>query len=110
MTSATNERQIRVRKDQARRDRITDETIVKSLMSHVDGRRWVWLRLSEAQIFVEDGDLDPYRMAYMKGVRQPALRLLRDVNRFAPTSYVTMTEENTGIELRFEQTEEDSDE
>lgn len=105
MTSASNERQIKARVEQQKRDRLTDETVVRALMASADGRRWVWLRLAEAQLFIEDADLDPYRMAFAKGIKQFALRLLRDVNRFTPREYVTMTEENTGIELRLARAE-----
>ncbi len=100
MTSASNERQIKARNDQMVRDRITDETVTKSLMSHPDGRRWVWLRLSEARLFVEDEDLDAGRMAYAKGRRNAGLRLLSDVTKYAPQEYVTMTEEASSVTLR----------
>lgn len=109
MTSASNERQIRARNEQAKRDRLTDEIIVKSLMAHSDGRRWVWLRLSEAQLFTSDETLDPMRMAFDKGRKQFALQLLRDVNRFAPKEYITMTEEATSVALRQEPTKEEDD-
>lgn len=109
-TSASNERQIREANERQRRDRITDRVITEALMSSVDGRRWVWLRLADAQLFVEDADLDPYRMAYTKGTKQFALRLLRDVNRFAPEAYITMTRENTAVALELNPpTEEPSD-
>ncbi len=100
MTSASNERQIRARNEQMARDRITDETVMKSLMSHPNGRRWVWLRLSEARIFTEDEDLDPQRMAYAKGRRNAGLRLLSDVTKYSPSEYVTMTEEASSVTLR----------
>ncbi len=99
MTSASNERQIRARNDQMRRDRLTDETVTKSLMAHPDGRRWVWLRLSEANLWSEDMEFDSGYMAYRKGQRQAGLRLLADVSRFAPREYITMTEENTTVTL-----------
>ncbi len=99
MTSASNERQIRERKDQMRRDLLTDEVVTKSLMSHKDGRRWIWLRLSEGQLWQEDMQFDPGTMAYRKGQRNAALRLLADVTRHAPREYITMTEENTPVTL-----------
>ena len=101
--SATNERQIKKRAAQQKRDRITDELITKQLMSTIDGRRWVWLRLSEAGMFNGNDNLDPYYMAWEKGVRNGGLRLLKDVTTFTPQEYVTMTEEARSIKLKEEQ-------
>lgn len=98
MPSASNERQIRAREDQARRDRVTEEIVIKSLMAHKDGRRWVWLRLSEAAVFNQDTNLDPAWLAYSKGLRNAGLKLLQDVNRFTPTEYVQMTNEAQEVE------------
>lgn len=110
MVSATNERQIRARKDQSRRDRLTDEIVTKALMAYTDGRRWVWLRLSEAEIFVEGESLDPATLAYQKGRRNAGLRLLKDVTTFTPLEYITMTEEATKLSLFQNPQEEASDE
>lgn len=99
MPSASNERQIRARNRKIAEDRKTDEEVTRALMAHVNGRRWVWLRLSEAQIFVADGNLDAAWMAYMQGRKEFALKLLRDVNRFCPNEYILMTVENTGVSL-----------
>jgi hypothetical protein len=98
--SATNERQIKKRASQQKRDRITDELITKQLMSTIDGRRWVWLRLSEGNVFYGNENLDPQYMAWEKGVRNSALRLLRDVSSFTPQEYITMTEEARSIKLK----------
>ncbi len=98
-TSATNERQIAARNKQLRRDRLNDEVVTKSLMSTSSGRRWVWLRLSEGSLWQEDMDLDFARMAHAKGVRNAALRLLKDVTAFCPVEYITMTEEAASVVL-----------
>lgn len=97
--SATNERGIKRRAQQQRRDRLTDEIITKQLMSTPEGRRWVWLRLSEGQIFVGNENLDPQYMAWEKGNRNSALRLLADVTTFTPHDYIVMTEEARKIKL-----------
>lgn len=108
--SATNERAIKARNQQKRRDRITDEIITKQLMSSPDGRRWVWLRLAEAALYLENEDLDPYRMAYAKGTRNAGLRLLNDVSRFTPHEYIVMTQEATSVKLLEQPEEEETDE
>jgi hypothetical protein len=104
--SATNERQIRAREAQKKRDRITDELITKQLMSTSDGRRWAWLRLGEAALFLENEDLDPFHMAYAKGARNSGLRLLSDISRFTPHEYIIMTQEATSVKLLEEPVEE----
>lgn len=97
--SSTNERGIRKKREQQRRDRITDEIVTKSLMSTPDGRRWVWLRLSEGGMFSANENLDPQYMAWEKGVRNVTLRLLSDVTTFTPQEYIIMTEEARRIKL-----------
>lgn len=107
--SSTNERGLKKKREQQRRDRITDEIITKTLMSTPDGRRWVWLRLEEGQIFAGNENLDPQYMAWEKGNRNPALRLLRDVTTFTPQQYITMTEEARSIKLQETQDERSSE-
>lgn len=102
MTSATNPKQIKARKESARRDVDVETYIIQQLMSEPLGRRWVWLQLEFAQIFIGDEELDPARMAFDKGRRNTGLKLLRAVSRHAPQLYVTMTEENSGVKLKEE--------
>lgn len=110
MTSASNERQVKARIEQMKRDRVTDKAVILHLMAYPDGRRWLWLRLSEAQIFIGDEDLDPYRMAFSKGIRNSGLKLLKDITSFAPAEYIIMTEENTSTTLRLTPSEDTQDE
>lgn len=98
MTSSTNEALIRRRRQQQARDLLTDRLITERLMADDEGRRWVWLRLSEGGIFLNDEGLDPMRMAFDKGQRNAALRLLRDVNRYAPREYILMQDEAQTLE------------
>lgn len=100
MTSATNERAIRARNAAIKRDRALDELVIRSLMSAPNGRRWVWNRLAEAQIFNESSSLDAAVLAYEKGRRNPGLRLLNDVTKFTPQDYIRMTEENTSVSVQ----------
>lgn len=97
MTSSTNERQVKARQAQAARDRITDELVTKNLMSSYDGRRWVWLRLEEAAMFHEDLNFEVGYMAFAKGKRVGAQRLLADVQKFSPTEYISMVNEAQAI-------------
>ncbi len=93
MTSSTNERQIKARDNQAARDRITDELVTQRLMMDRDGRRWVWQRLSEGKLYIEEEHYDTARLLYEKGKRAAALRLLADVQRWCPNEYILMANE-----------------
>lgn len=103
MSSANSEKNSVAAKKRLADDRAADKEVITSLMRTVVGRRWIWNQLSFAQIFVGDEMLDPYVMAFKKGQRNTGLRLLQDVNRFAPDMYVRMVQENSGVKL-----EEDS--
>jgi hypothetical protein len=98
VTSTTNERQIASRAAQSKRDRVTDKIVITSLMSQPDGRRWVWLRLTEAQIFQQSEDLDHAQLCMKVGLRNAGLRLLRDVTSFTPNEYILMTNEAMAVE------------
>lgn len=110
MTSGVSEKVIRAKRERERKDRVVDREVIEMLMRIVSGRRWVWLRLEGAMIFVADENLDAMRMAYLKGIRNEGLRLLAAVTRYCPQEYVRMTQENTGVELQSEGETEDEDE
>lgn len=109
MTSATNERQIKASKEQAAKDRKSEREVMVSLMSTVSGRRWVWLRLSEAQLFTEESSLDAGYLAYRQGQRNAGLRLLNAVTLTTPEMYLRMTQENSGVQLQEQETGHDDD-
>lgn len=92
-------------KDQQKRDEVTRRTVIESLMQHREGRRYIWLQLSDASVFAQtfatgpDGTLIT---AFKEGQRALGLKLLADVTRWAPQGYMTMTQENTRVELESE--------
>lgn len=100
--NAASERTIRARNKQILKDRETNTTVITTLMHTIDGRRWIWLKLESAGCFRSDEGLDPYRMAFEKGVRNEGLRLLADVTRITPSLYITMTTENSGVAFKDE--------
>lgn len=99
MASAASEKTIRGQRAKLAKDRENDKTILKTLMSHPDGRRWIWNKLNEAMVFHEGESLDAGVMAYQKGVRNGGLRLLASCNRYAPDMYIQMLRENSPVEL-----------
>ncbi len=100
MTSAASEKTIRKQREKLARDRETDRTIIKSLMAHPDGRRWIWLKMDEALVFHEGESLDPNVMAYQKGIRHEGLKLLASCSRHSPDMYIQMLRENSPVELQ----------
>jgi hypothetical protein len=100
MASAASEKTIRAQRAKLAKDRENDKTIIKTLMSHPDGRRWIWNKLNAALVFHEGESLEPTVMAYQKGVRNGGLQLLASCNRYAPDMYIQMLRENSPVELQ----------
>jgi len=98
MTSLTNGKGQRKRKERAERDESIDALVVKTLMQTGDGRRWVYIRLWHSGIWYEDGVLDPERMAWKAGLRNEGLRLQASILKVAPELYVRMWQENNKSE------------
>lgn len=98
--SATNEKSIREAKARAKADADINRRVIQSLMTHAEGRRWIWIELAKAQIFVEEEDLDHPRMCFAKGIRTAGLRLLHSITTHCPDNYITMTRENAGVKLK----------
>lgn len=100
MTSASSEKAIRERNRQIESDKQLTADVIRVLMSTVNGRRWVWLNLADCAVFRIDSGLDAMQMAFDKGVRNIGLKLLADVTRTTPDLYITMTRENTRVQLK----------
>jgi hypothetical protein len=106
--SAVDPKKIERKRDRSKRDAITRETVIKSLMSHPDGRRYIWLELEEAKVFQQTlvlGPGGPEATAFNEGKRSGGLRLLTEVTRLCPDDYMKMTKENASVKLK-----EDDDE
>ena len=96
-TNAASKRQVKAAKERAARDAEVEETIIKVIMRHPDGRRWMWNQLAECQCFANDANLDPGWMAYQKGLRNYGLKLFAAVGKHAPAEYLTMTKEQSFV-------------
>lgn len=108
-SSGSNERQIKRAQKQAKLDAQTDRVILQTLMQRPDGRRWVWLQLEFAQVFVGNGNLDPQVMAFEKGQRNSGLKLFQDVMAHCPNEFVKMMQENSAARLSSQEEEETDD-
>ena len=100
MTSATNPRQIAAREKQRQIDAASERIVIQSLMSTVAGRRWMWLRLEQGQVFADGGSLDLGSLAWERGRRTMGLELFRQTTRHTPDLYVRMTNENSSAQLK----------
>jgi hypothetical protein len=102
LTNAASTRQIASRAKQRKDDADGEAHTIRNIMQHPMGRRWMWLQLSAASIFIDDMNTDPGWMAYQKGQRNLGLALLNSVLRHAPNDYIRMTNENTTANLKEE--------
>lgn len=110
MASATNSSQIAAARKRQARDREIDRDMIVLLMSKVDGRRWLWLKLEAAHLYHEDGVLGHAEMAYAKGKQSAALALMASVTGFCPDMYVRMLQENSGVKLEVEEPQSEESE
>lgn len=107
MTIISSPKSAKRAEERAKLDRLGEELTIRAIMSTPEGRRWMWLRLAEGQLFVPNPTLDPYEMAFEKGRRLSALGLLTPVQSITPEMYLRMTTENSGVQLNQQQDQDD---
>lgn len=97
--SSPRERKLRAR---AKHDAQVRKTVVQSLMSHPDGRRYVWLELEKTSVFAQtfrEGPGAALNMSFLEGKRAIGLALITEVTRWCPKEYWQMTVENSTVDL-----------
>lgn len=109
MTSASSERQIAKRKAKAAQDAAATDLTIRTIMGSPIGRRWMWLQLEACGAFLANMHDDPMAAARQEGQRITGLRLLAEVTRYAPQAYITMTTENTGVQVAQPDSQEHDD-
>ena len=67
--------------------------VIRSLMSTITGRAWMYGRLESAHIFSASFSSDPNLTAFREGERNQGLMLLNDIMKHCPDQYVLMTRE-----------------
>ena len=67
--------------------------VIRSLMSTITGRAWMYSRLESAHIFSASFSTDPNLTAFREGERNQGLMLLNDIMKHCPDQYVLMTRE-----------------
>jgi hypothetical protein len=103
MTSLTNERQLAKAQERAKQDKITEELVIKTLMSQPNGRRWLWLLVSKCGVF--RSSFDPSagghsRMCFTEGQRTLGLELFGLITALCPADYIRMTNENSPQKIK----------
>lgn len=105
MRDLSDQAQLDRSRDQQRRDAVTNDLIIKTLMGSKDGRRYLWLEMEACYIFqstLELGENGYAVTAWREGRRARGLKLLADITRLAPKDYITMTTENRVVDEKDE--------
>ena len=106
MVNVASTRQIARARQRSKDDLEAEQYTICNIMRLPSGRRWMWLLLERARIFVGTENLDPQIMAFEKGERNFGLMLFNAVLRHAPTEYIRMTNENSSANLQEEETQD----
>lgn len=92
---ASDEAQVNQRKRDAGRRKKEGRDVLVNLLSKPAGRAWVWELLSATHMFEPSFvQNDPTGTAFREGERNVGLRILADLMRVAPDSFVLMMKEN----------------
>jgi len=86
-------RYVRKQQKRARIHQKRLDNALGALLDTYDTRAWLWELLCAFGIYQSSFSTEPLRMAFLEGKRDCGLRLLADINRIAPASYVLMAEE-----------------
>jgi len=92
---ASNLQQVNDRKRDAGRRRKEARVVVANLLSHPQGRNWMWDLLEGAHMFRPSFiPGDPHASAFAEGERNIGLKLLADIMIAAPDAFTLMLKEN----------------
>lgn len=83
MSEMTEEQKAAMQKEQG----------IRNALSNENSREWVWNLLTHCGIYRNSFVNDACATAYNEGMRNVGLRLLADIERFAPGSYDLMKKE-----------------
>lgn len=92
--NAADRKWIREREKSAKLLDLANQSVVVSLMSTPDGRRYIWDKLELAHIFSTTFSTDALQMAFNEGQRNQGLQLLADIIRWCPDQYIQAMRES----------------
>lgn len=90
------------KRDRSKRDEVTYSLVIRTLMSTPDGRRFVWLELSECHVFepsIQFGPDGDRATCFLEGQRSRGIKLQKAAAFQCPQQYIQMTTENSGVKL-----------
>lgn len=90
--NAADRKSIQAAKKRARQEALAEGEVMRSLCSTIQGRQWVWNRLSECQVFTALYPDQP-NLGALLGERNVGLRLLAQVMSHCPELYLDMQRE-----------------
>ncbi len=95
MQDAGDVKEVKKRREKAKKDGLLRETGLKNLMGTDEGRMWMWWLLGMCGVyhlsFVPGGE---DQTAFNEGARNIGLRLTAEIIRLCPELYGRMTTEN----------------
>ena len=94
---SSDPKQVKLRTSKVKLDaeRITN-FIRDAVMSHADGRRWVWQLLADTHVNHTSFNTNALTMAMLEGERNVGLRLQAQIIAASPKAFMQMLEENGG--------------
>jgi hypothetical protein len=81
------------RNARAKRVQAGHDSAITALMSHPETRAWVWDLLTECRVYGPVFDRSALQMAFNDGSRNVGLKLIAQIMRVAPDSYIQMSRE-----------------
>ena len=93
MYNAGDRKHIRQQEKASKQAEASAGEVIRSLMSTITGRAWMYGRLESAHIFSASFSTDPHLTAFREGERNQGLMLLNDIMRHCPDAYILMTRE-----------------
>lgn len=88
MDSSSDRKSIRAKEKQALTDAASRASVVRSVMSTVEGRSWLWHTLGSCHCFSTTFNGDPLQSAFNEGQRAIGLALLADIMSVCPDQYI----------------------
>ncbi len=89
--NAASKKQVDNAKKEEKAEEQLHETDVRQVLGTRSGRNLIWKYIQLCHVFTSSyGD----SMAFMEGERNIGLRLLSDINKYVPSAYLKMLEEN----------------
>lgn len=94
--NAADEKQVKEAGEKVKRGRERELNDLRSILSTVQGRRFVWRFLEVCGINKCSFADDPHKTSFLEGQRNVGLRLQADIMDAEPNAYVTMMKESKG--------------